>query len=128
MSSVLEEVLFRDSHDIQPPAEAYEQKLTENIYANLGAAHFVACPEDIWQPLSKDEQEFGEQEIKGKTRRQEFIAELRLRTAYVLDHKFCVLVVTFMTMWALFMDDLQVSHSSYRILLEDIYSPLWFLQ
>ena len=26
----------------------------------------------------------------------------------VLDHKFSVIIVTFMTMWALFMDDMQV--------------------
>ena len=32
---------------------------------------------------------------------------MRKRTIVVLDHKAAVILVTFMTMWALYMDDLQ---------------------
>ena len=56
-----DEVLFRDTKDIQPPAESYEFKLTENIYRALEPAQFVACPEDIWQPLKTADDEFGVQ-------------------------------------------------------------------
>ena len=62
----MEEVLFRDSCDIQPPVAAYERKAHENIYAVLEPAQFVACPEDLWQPLNKGEEEHGEQNIKVK--------------------------------------------------------------
>ena len=65
-----DEVLFRDTKDIQPPAESYEFKLTENIYRALEPAQFVACPEDIWQPLKTADDEFGVQEIKVRTSRQ----------------------------------------------------------
>ena len=58
------EVLFRDACDIQPPASAYERKLKENIYSTLEPAQFVACPEDIWQPLSKGEDAQGEAVVK----------------------------------------------------------------
>ena len=46
-----------------------------------------------------------------KTRHEEFIEDVTQRVIYVLDHKFSVIIVTFMTMWALFMDDMQYGFS-----------------
>ena len=46
--------------------------------------------------------------VQGKTRHEEFVEDMKRRTIYVLDHKALVVIVTCMTMWALFMDDLQV--------------------
>lgn len=87
----------------------YEKwKDTDNFYENVPASHFVACPEDIWQPVHHGEDEWGEQEVKGNTRLQEFLEDLSRRLVDILDHKFCVFCVTMMTVWALFMDDLIV--------------------
>lgn len=58
------EVLFRDSRDIQPPATAYERVATENIYASLEEAAFVPCPEDIWQPAQRSAAEKEVVEVK----------------------------------------------------------------
>ena len=44
---------------------------------------------------------------QGRSRHAEFLDDLRKRTIVVLDHKAAVILVTFMTMWALYMDDLQ---------------------
>ena len=62
------EILFRDSRDIQPPvssiADAKAKGPQANVYADLDPALFVACQEDIWQPVAKNVLEGGETEIK----------------------------------------------------------------
>ena len=61
------EVLFRDSRDIQPPVAAYEDAPAAsrpNMYASLEPPAFVACVEDIWQPLTTSGDESGLAEIK----------------------------------------------------------------
>lgn len=98
-----------DSGDIQPPSATYERRNFENIYALLEPARFVACPEDIWQPLNKGEKEQGEEEIKGRSRNDELIDDLKLKISVFLDNRAVVSWVTVMTCWALFMDDLQLA-------------------
>ena len=63
-TEVMAEVLFRDMIDIQPPVGAYERRKTENIYTHLEPAQFVACPEDIWQPLHQGQEEGGAADVK----------------------------------------------------------------
>ena len=60
------ELLFRDSRDIQPSHTAYEDRKgsTDNMYSMLEPAAFVACQEDIWQPINKTDGEDGDQGIK----------------------------------------------------------------
>ena len=49
------EVLFRDTSDILPLEELYvdHEKTRSNIYTEVPAAKYVACPEDIWKPDDK---------------------------------------------------------------------------
>ena len=60
------EVLFRDSRDIQPPGAAFEKGKGphDNPYSSLEPALFVACPEDIWQPVTAEADESGNVEVK----------------------------------------------------------------
>ena len=60
------EVLFRDEQDIQPPQHLYtaDTKRKRNIYTDLAPANFVACQEDIWQPLPQTVDDGGDKEIK----------------------------------------------------------------
>jgi hypothetical protein len=44
---------------------------------------------------------------QARTRRSEMLEELARRVMYVLDHRLCVTMVTIMTAWALFVEDLQ---------------------
>jgi hypothetical protein len=93
------------------------------MYASLDPALFVACQEDIWQPLPKTQGDTGEHELKLKSRREEFLEDLQLRTNAILDHKFASVIVFFMTVWALFIEDLE-----FGIPLPKIYDQLfaWF--
>jgi len=102
------EVLFRDSRDIQPPATAYERVATENIYASLEEAAFVPCPEDIWQPAQRSAAEKEVVEVKGSTARQQAWKVVQRRAVYAIDHKLAVTIIFLMTCWALFMDDVQL--------------------
>jgi len=102
------DVLFRDSRDIQPPAAAYERIATENIYAALEEAAFVPCPEDIWQPAQKSADAKEVVEVAKSTARQQAFKVVQRRALYAIDHKLSVGLIFLMTCWALFMDDVQL--------------------
>ena len=61
------EVLFRDSKGIQPDVDAIKETAEEpenNVYGTLEQHQFIACQEDIWQPVGGAEDEDGEMGIK----------------------------------------------------------------
>ena len=60
---------------------------------------------------------------QGTTRHEEFVQELRRRTVAILDHKATGILVTFMTLWALFMDDFQARHAKSPSLHHPLASP-----
>ena len=63
----LAEVLFRDAREVQPPKPA-DGKDVGNIYKNVEPAQFIACQEDIWQPLPEVAAEDGSMMIKVRGR------------------------------------------------------------
>ena len=93
------EVLFRDSCDIQPE---------DGGYTTLPPAAFVACPEDIWRPVKNEDEDDGLVEVKAKTQAQIAVEQLKKRISLVLDSRYMVGLVTVMTVWALFIEDLLI--------------------
>jgi len=104
------EVLFRDTRDVQPLPEIYETDATGvNIYSHVPDAKYVACPEDIWQPEASAEDEDALTVVKTKSKTQIALDKAKLKAVYVLDHNVSLVVVFIMTFWALFAEDLMLS-------------------
>jgi len=99
------EVLFRDSEEIQP---VKVEGSTVNHYSLVPASKFIACAEDIWVPAAEDEDQTTMTQIKVRSPFQKFLDRVQLRTIYVLDHNISLAAVFLMTFWALFADDVML--------------------
>lgn len=105
------EVLFCDVVDIQPPPALYDETIKKetNIYAQLSNPCFSNGHDSAWHAVQDEHEEDTGVEVKVQSSREKMFKRLQQRVVELLDHRFTVFFVFFMTIWALFVEDIQIA-------------------
>ena len=106
-----EEVLIRDTGEIQPPEDTYnvvtETGATLNQYTHVEPPAFKACAEDIWKP--NENEVVDDHKVVVKDRRlKQANAAAKVKVVAFLDSGFVMTIFSLFVMWSLFMDDVRI--------------------
>ena len=85
-------------------------KKETNIYAQLSNPCFSNGSHDsAWHAVQDEHEEDTGVEVKVQSSREKMFKRLQQRVVELLDHRFTVFFVFFMTIWALFVEDIQIA-------------------